>query len=102
MKCTENVEITEGTILNIDLTRDGKIIFKVRRDEGGPFETISEKELQDAVVEKGSRIEGELLFSDVLSLTGLKKNPIKVYVDTGYGVMCFLIDERTGRYLGRC
>jgi hypothetical protein len=102
MPSEEKVQIAEGTILNLDLTRDGKIVFKVRRDKDGPFEIISEEELKGSVLKPGKKIQGDYLYSQVLSVEALKENPIKVYVNTPYGRICILIDEYTGQYLGPC
>jgi hypothetical protein len=98
----EKVEITEGTILNIDLTIEGEIVYKVRKEEGGRFERISKQELNAAVVKKDQKIEGRLSFIKALSLTGIRKNPFKVYVFTGDRIMCYLFDSNTWEYLGSC
>jgi hypothetical protein len=97
----EEVQIAEGTILNLDLTRDGKIVFKIR-GEDGKFKIISEDQLEASVVKPGAQIEGGYLFSQALAVEALKKNPIKVYLNTQYGKICLRIDEFTGIYLGPC
>ena len=97
----EKMDITEGTILNIDLTCDGEMIVKVRKEKDGPFVPLTVKELNDSVVQKGHEIKGHFLFGRVLSVLGLKVNPFKVYVNTGDRTFCYLFSD-TFQYIGRC
>lgn len=97
---SEKVEITEGTIFNIDLTYDGEIIFKVRR-ENGSFTPLSKEEIEKAVVRKGDEIRGRFLFGRVFSAFGIKVNPFQVWVGTGDSKHCYQFSD-TFEYIGRC
>ncbi|MDP4978717.1 MAG: hypothetical protein NWQ21_04605 [Desulfobacterales bacterium] len=97
------MECTKGTVVNIDLTGDGEIILKVRREDGS-FTPLSKEEIERAVVKKGTPIEAKFEFSRVLSVIGLKKNPIQVYLplQDGSGRTICLLFSDSFQYIGSC
>lgn len=95
------METAEGTILRIDLTGDGEIIFKVRREDGS-FTPLTEKEMEKAVINRGTPIEAKFSFSRVLSVIGFKKNPISVYIPLQDGRTICLLFSDTFQYIGSC
>jgi hypothetical protein len=95
------METAEGTILRIDLTADGEIIFKVRRKDGS-FTPLTKEEMEEAVIGRGTPIEAKFSFSRVFSVIGLKKNPIQVYLPLPDGRTICLLFSDTFQYIGSC
>ncbi len=94
---------TERTILSIDLLNNGEVIYKVFKN-GQPM-PIPEEDIKTAGVSFPidlTPVKGNWEFNKTFSLKGISGSPLKVYVDTGDRVRCFLIESTTGDYLGPC
>ncbi len=107
MKAGE-MEIKEGVILGLDFNNDGGTNLKIyNRKDDGSIEVIEGAAVEEYVT-KGQMPEdndpryGKMEFKNTVTIKAFSASPLKVYVDTGTKVYCYLVDRNTGKILGRC
>ena len=95
------MEPTKGTLINIDLTVNGEIILKVKREDGS-FSPLTKEEIERSVVEKGRPIQGQFEFSKSLPVMAIRKNPFQIYQTLPDGRTICLQFSDNFQYMGPC
>ncbi len=90
--CTADVK---PTVVNIGISGDGSAVFTDSTGERIPIEKAPPVNLE-------TQVDGSFVFFKSVSLFTVKGSPKKVYVDYGDTVICLLIDDQTGKFLGFC